>query len=714
MRLRDLLGAPQLRMDLLHGDAAALERAVDRVCVTDMPDPRPFVTAGALVCTGLVWRSSPADADRYIGLLARAGAVGVVAGQALHGYVPDDVVAACVRHDLPLLSAPQSAPFSRIIEYMAEQAAETRWQRERFGLRRLMSEAAGGADIGDLLAEVAAEHGFSAWLLTATGAVVAGTAPLRDDEMDRILPTALTAPRLPAIAPGGITVHPVGDRGGDRIAAWYLMVRAAADADPHGIQTVGADLAAVAELYRARRAEHLRATWDVADRTVDLTAAPATGPWVTLVCDLCVTSRADTTPGIGERRSPAAARVNRSAIGAVTATAARSGAPAHGNAADAASATVAPDHVAIAVEGAVVRGAAASATTPSDSEGAVPVARAAVAASSAGTVLTAARGMIGAGGNRAGQVVEADRWPLTADSAVMTDAAARCATDPTTVAAAGSSAGIVHAAARGMMGAGGNRAGQVLEAERRPLTADSDRLAGAAPVPAAAVADAAARCATASTIGAAARTPPGQPTVPPPTRDTLRAALHDVLPGIVTGIDRGGRVIGYVPGSEAEVAVLLRRGFGRLRPVLGGAGIGIGVSAPQGAEALSGAFAAAAAVASAEAGEASVRIADIDSAAGLFTAIPDQLQRRFAERVLGPVVEYDRKTGAGLVRTLEVFLGCEGSWRQAAERMHLHLNTVRYRIGRVEELTGRDLGRLDDRLDLYLAVRTLGGHTAPV
>ncbi|WP_232534997.1 helix-turn-helix domain-containing protein [Nocardia terpenica] len=50
-------------------------------------------------------------------------------------------------------------------------------------------------------------------------------------------------------------------------------------------------------------------------------------------------------------------------------------------------------------------------------------------------------------------------------------------------------------------------------------------------------------------------------------------------------------------------------------------------------------------------------------------------------------------------------LGCAGSWRQAADRMHLHLNTVRYRIGRVEELTGRDLGRLDDRLDLYLAVR---------
>ncbi|MBF6182810.1 helix-turn-helix domain-containing protein [Nocardia otitidiscaviarum] len=647
MRLRDLLGAPQLRMDLLHGDAAVLERAVDRVCVTDMPDPQPFVTAGALVCTGLVWRSSPADADRYIGLLARAGAVGVVAGQALHGYVPDDVVAACARHDLPLLSAPQSAPFSRIIEYMAEQAAETRWQRERFGLRRLMSEAAGGADIGDLLAEVAVEHGFSAWLLTATGAIVAGTAPLSDDEIDRILPTALTAPRMPAVAPGGITVRPVGCRGGDRSTAWYLLVRA--DADPRDVQSAGADLAAVAELYRARHLERLRIGWDIADRTPDVAAASPTGPHVAVVCDLRVHTRpdnTDTTRGaIPERRAPApAASTGTGAAGSAVETEPEPEAAASGGVAPAAGAGIAAAGVARA---------------------AVPTARA---------------GAVAAPGN---------------------------ANSAGTVAVAEAGGGTVPAAARRLVGAGGHRAGRAVGSERRPLTTDSDR----EPV---AAADAPVWCATASTIGAAARTPPGKPTVPPPTRDTLRAALHDVLPGIVTGIDRGGRVIGYVPGSEAEVAVLLRRGLGRLRPVLGGVGIGIGVSAPQGAEALSGAFAAAAAVASAEAGEASVRIADIDSAAGLFTAIPDQLQRRFAERVLGPVVEYDRKTGAGLVRTLEVFLGCEGSWRQAAERMHLHLNTVRYRLGRVEELTGRDLGRLDDRLDLYLAVRTLSGHTAPV
>ena len=38
--------------------------------------------------------------------------------------------------------------------------------------------------------------------------------------------------------------------------------------------------------------------------------------------------------------------------------------------------------------------------------------------------------------------------------------------------------------------------------------------------------------------------------------------------------------------------------------------------------------------------------------------------------------------------------------------MHLHVNTVRYRIARVASLTGRDLGRLEDRVDLLLALHS--------
>jgi DNA-binding PucR family transcriptional regulator len=75
--------------------------------------------------------------------------------------------------------------------------------------------------------------------------------------------------------------------------------------------------------------------------------------------------------------------------------------------------------------------------------------------------------------------------------------------------------------------------------------------------------------------------------------------------------------------------------------------------------------------------------------------------------VLDPVLAYDARTGAGLRETLEAFLDCSGSWSRAAEQLHLHVNTVRYRIGRVEELTGRDLGSFPDRVDVFLALRSL-------
>jgi len=106
-------------------------------------------------------------------------------------------------------------------------------------------------------------------------------------------------------------------------------------------------------------------------------------------------------------------------------------------------------------------------------------------------------------------------------------------------------------------------------------------------------------------------------------------------------------------------------------------------------------------------GPVSVRRAELDSALDLLSTLPDELRRAYADRLLGDVVEHDRRTDAGLLATLEAFLDCDGSWRRTADRLHVHLNTVRYRIGRVEALTGRSLARTGDRFDLYLALRSL-------
>jgi DNA-binding PucR family transcriptional regulator len=56
------------------------------------------------------------------------------------------------------------------------------------------------------------------------------------------------------------------------------------------------------------------------------------------------------------------------------------------------------------------------------------------------------------------------------------------------------------------------------------------------------------------------------------------------------------------------------------------------------------------------------------------------------------------------LETLETFLACDGSWARTAEALHLHVNSVHHRIGRIEHFTGRDLSRRYDRLDLWAAL----------
>ena len=60
---------------------------------------------------------------------------------------------------------------------------------------------------------------------------------------------------------------------------------------------------------------------------------------------------------------------------------------------------------------------------------------------------------------------------------------------------------------------------------------------------------------------------------------------------------------------------------------------------------------------------------------------------------------------AELLPTLREFLACSGSWNACAAKMYVHVNTVRYRIRRIEELTGRNLSCLDDQVDFFLALR---------
>jgi DNA-binding PucR family transcriptional regulator len=89
----------------------------------------------------------------------------------------------------------------------------------------------------------------------------------------------------------------------------------------------------------------------------------------------------------------------------------------------------------------------------------------------------------------------------------------------------------------------------------------------------------------------------------------------------------------------------------------------------------------------------------------LLATVPGDVRASFADRLLGPLRAYDARHQSELVRTLGTFLDCAGSWNACAERMHVHVNTVRYRVKRVEELTGKDLSTMADRVDFFLALK---------
>ncbi|MGW4062039.1 PucR family transcriptional regulator [Amycolatopsis sp. NPDC004747] len=100
-----------------------------------------------------------------------------------------------------------------------------------------------------------------------------------------------------------------------------------------------------------------------------------------------------------------------------------------------------------------------------------------------------------------------------------------------------------------------------------------------------------------------------------------------------------------------------------------------------------------------------VRANEVGAHELLLAGAPDGLRSALRRRVLGPLLAYDAEQHTDLVHTVRVFLECSGSPTRAAKALHVHVNTLRYRIGRAGELLGADLTEFTDQLDVYLALR---------
>ncbi len=94
---------------------------------------------------------------------------------------------------------------------------------------------------------------------------------------------------------------------------------------------------------------------------------------------------------------------------------------------------------------------------------------------------------------------------------------------------------------------------------------------------------------------------------------------------------------------------------------------------------------------------------------GAFTLLlslqDDEALRTYAENLLGPISEGEGEYGPELLRSLEAFIERNGQWERAARDLYCHRHTLRYRIRRIEELTGRDLSQAQDRIEFWLALR---------
>ena len=215
-------------------------------------------------------------------------------------------------------------------------------------------------------------------------------------------------------------------------------------------------------------------------------------------------------------------------------------------------------------------------------------------------------------------------------------------------------------------------------------------------------------------LPASAAPPPGQAT------GAARVLLEDLLPGALAAV-LGQAAVALLPGAT-EVVARLREAVTGLADLPGlelPFGVSIRAGAAGGGEGAGAGTSSVAALsrAVAEARQAQrlaallgggVRLVDsaqFGSYDLLLGMVPAPARQAFRAALLGPLEAYDRDHGSELVRTLGVFLACSGSWHKAADEMFVHVNSLRYRISRIGELTGRDPRSLADQAAFLLALR---------
>ncbi|MFI5754917.1 PucR family transcriptional regulator [Streptomyces sp. NPDC051569] len=598
MRLRALLETQALGLRLLGGEDE-LDRSVRGVMTTDLRDPSRYLSGGELVLTGLAWRRSAEDTEPFVRTLAIAGVAGLAAGEAELGDIPDELVAACALHRLPLFAVDEDVAFATITEHVVrqvsgERAGDLAAVVERH--RRLMTSgpAGGGPDV--VLDLLGSDLDLRAWVLSPTGRQIAGAGD------------ALPVARAAALAGEHLAATRTGRRGPHRVRV---------EGTAYSLFPVHARGAAGADVGR----EGVLTDWLLA---VEADA----GDWPAARLDLL--QGVTQLIAVERDRRDTARTVRR---------------------------RLAQEVLELLQTDAVPADIAARLRV------AAPILLPGVEPEPYWQVVVA---QVEWAGDGSGPAVEGGPVAQSLLEEILVDPAAEGAdsTDRIAVAHTGDEAiALVPLTA----------VRAVAAVADEPVAAEPDGGTGSGPGGPAAQTD----------PGAVAESLPGQerkPAEPAPGPGLRADALLDAVRApLSSGLADDGRLT-------------------------------LGFSAPvHSAEGLRGALEEARharRVAAARPGSVSAAgHHELASHVLLLPFVPDDVRRAFTARLLDPLREYDRRHRAELIPTLEAFLDCDGSWTRCAARLHLHVNTLRYRVGRIEQLTDRDLSRLEDKLDFFLALR---------
>jgi purine catabolism regulator len=200
---------------------------------------------------------------------------------------------------------------------------------------------------------------------------------------------------------------------------------------------------------------------------------------------------------------------------------------------------------------------------------------------------------------------------------------------------------------------------------------------------------------------------------PPAAEGTLEAALAEAgVPALVATSAAAGRPLlcAVVDTRTADPVGTARRAREALTGGRGRDGVRAAASRPAGVGSLRRAFheARCALEATSLADGSSPEVAshrDLGAFTLLLALQDEDALRLYSDGLLGPIEQTEGEYGGELLRSLEAFIENNGNWERAARSLYCHRHTLRYRIRKIEDLTGRDLGRATDRIELWLALR---------